>query len=113
MLQVEIQGAAELANGLNTVGGDLEKTAPEAAFQLILSAAQARAPVRTGALRASGFFQQTSIGFSVHYASPVHWGARGRPARPFLTDAINETENQWMQVYSDDVQRQLDTIKGA
>jgi HK97 gp10 family phage protein len=113
VLRLEIQGGKELAASLGQLGDDLARTAPQQAFSLILSAAEARAPVRTGALRASGFVQGDTVGFGVRYAVPVHWGARGRPARPFLRDAIRQTEDQWLKVYEEDVQKQLDNVRGV
>jgi HK97 gp10 family phage protein len=113
VLQLEIQGLPELTSGLSRVGSDLEKTAPAQALQLMLNAAQDRAPVRTGALRASGYVQGQVVGFSANHAFPVHWGTRRMARRPFLRDGIEQTESQWIKIYEEDVQKQLDTIKGA
>jgi HK97 gp10 family phage protein len=56
----------------------------------------ARVPVDTGYLRSSRFITEDAgrtavrVAYRAHYARWVHDGARGRPGRPFLTDAMNE-----------------------
>lgn len=58
----------------------------------ILADAQRAAPVRTGALRDSGFVEdegdgEFTIGFFAEYARFVEFGTRNQPAQPFLTPA--------------------------
>jgi hypothetical protein len=113
VLKLEIQGLPELTSGLSRVGNDLEKTAPPQALQLMLSASQARAPVRTGALRASGYVAGNVVGFSANHAFPVHWGTARMARRTFMKDGIEQSQETWLKVYEDDIQKQLDTIRGA
>ena len=68
----------------------------------ILADASRKAPVRTGALRASGRITPILTGYrvsfggggtGVNYAAAVEFGANGRPAKPFLGPAVKENRN--------------------
>jgi hypothetical protein len=52
---------------------------------------------------------------SVPYAPPIHWGwpARNIAAQPFVSQAAQATESQWLPVYLHDVQQALDRVKGV
>lgn len=112
-MQLEVQGAPELASSLSSVANGLEKTAPQQALDLMLSASQARAPVRTGALRASGYVEGNIVGFGATYAFPVHWGTSRVPARRFMKDGIDATQSEWVRIYEEDIQRQLENVRGV
>jgi hypothetical protein len=113
VLKLEIQGLPELTGGLDRFGNNLEKTAPPQGLQIMLAASQARAPVRTGLLRASGYVAGNVVGFSARHAFPVHWGTARMARRTFMKDGIEQSQDAWLKVYEDDVQKQLDTIRGA
>lgn len=64
----------------------------------ILADAQGKAPVRTGALRSSGFADgddsEYTIGFEVEYAPYVELGTSHMDAQPFLTPAALRDRGQ-------------------
>jgi len=52
---------------------------------------------------------------SVPYAAPIHWGwpSRNIGAQPFMSDAAQASESEWVAAYLADVQAALDKVKGA
>lgn len=112
---VTVIGEDNIARGLERVSRGLETLAPARAGQIMLKAAQERAPVRTGRLRASGRAGAGTVEFTAPYAGPVHWGwrARGIPATLFALRGVEASKDQWEKVYRDDVQDDLDRIRGA
>lgn len=54
-------------------------------------------------------------GAATPYAGPIHWGweARNIEPQPWIAEAAQDTEPQWLGMYEEDVQRVLNTIKGA
>lgn len=114
---VEVEGADTLARGLKKVADDLEQLDQEAdaVGKLILAAAKARAPVRTGNLVASGSSSGSAVTFSAPYAPPIHWGwaTRGIEPNPFAWSAAERTEPAWIAVYQDMLQADLNKVRGA
>src|SRR4051812_30386364 len=106
-LQVKVEGARQMRKSLKAAGEDLSDL-KEASYQtglLIASAAAARAPVASGRLAATIRPARSVSGVtiragsaSVRYAGPTHWGwpARNLRARPFLSEAAQETEERWL-----------------
>lgn len=75
----------------------------------------------TGALAGSGRGAGTATaaimrwgGARVRYAGPIHfgWAARNIAPQPFGTEAAQDTEPTWMDMYADGVQTILNRIKG-
>lgn len=122
--EVRVEGLRELRRELRQAGDDLSdlKDANAKVARLVADKAAALAPRRSGALaasvrgnRAAGKAQVAAGGARVPYAGPIHWGwpARGIEARPFVSDAAQQTEAQWLDIYTHDVQRVLDRVRGA
>jgi hypothetical protein len=115
--EVSIEGGDQLARSLKKVADELEQLDQEAdaVGKLILAAAKARAPVRTGNLVASGSSRGSSVTFSAPYAPPIHWGwaMRGIEPNPFAWAGAERTEPAWLAVYSNMIQDDLDRVKGA
>lgn len=114
-----VEGADRAARSLRAAGRSVDNlgAAASTASRIIASGARARAPRRTGALAASiraapeGGTARTVA--SIRYAGFVHYGARGRPARPFLTDAAEATEPAWLGAYEAQVRSIAATTRGA
>lgn len=122
--QVRVQGLAQLRRELRAFQGDAEdlKAANSAAAALVAHASASKAPKRSGSLAASGRGNRavgkavvTFGGSRVPYAGPIHWGwpARGIEPQPFVTDAAQATQGQWLPLYEADLQRAADKVKGA
>lgn len=120
-MTVEVVGEDNLALTLRRFASgldDMAKSHREVA-DLALRAARARAPVKTGRLRASGRVASTGgygdILFTAPYAAPIHWGWPARNIAPnlFATKAIEQTQEAWLDVYSDALQEDLGKVKGA
>lgn len=124
--QVRVVGAAQLRRTMRKAGQSLDdlKRANAAAAALVATVARqpGRAPRRTGRLagtvrgnRAAGRATISAGGFGVQYARPIHWGwrARGIEPQPWISQAAQETEPQWLAMYQQDIERVLDQVKGA
>lgn len=119
-VEIRIDGSGRLASTLAAAARKLADfaTPNSAAARTAASRAKAIAPRRTGALagsiRATGSRRVGMItaGAGLRYARPVHWGARGVPARPFLSIAAQGTEGSWIKNYETHVDDALDTVKG-
>ena len=89
-----MRGLSSAMARFNALPNRVEAAAREAALaaaQETAARAQAGAPVRTGALRASLAFSSTEAGAETTarcaYAGFLEWGTRFCPARPFLLPA--------------------------
>lgn len=87
---------------------------------VVVAAARQRAPHRTGALAASIRVQSVDatgvrMGSTAPYAGVIHWGwpARAIRAQPFLSDAAQATERQWVEFVEQSVLDAVDGVKGA
>jgi hypothetical protein len=114
-MPTEIKGEERLALELDSYAQSLSPVPPRKIPDIMLAAAQARTPVRTGKLRASGIVLEGAIQFTVPYAAPIHWGwrARGISPQPFLTQGIEASQPQWTAAYEKGLQSDLDRINGA
>lgn len=121
--QVQVKGAKELRKQLKAAGDDLAdlKATHKKIAEIVEFDALQLAPVVTGGLvrsiRASG--TQTSAivragGARLPYAGPIHygWPQRNITAQPFLLDAQSEKYEDWMQEYTQLVEKALDKIAG-
>lgn len=121
---VRVHGLDRLVRTLNKAGADLGdlKDANAAAGRIVAADAQSRAPRRSGGLagsiRASRQARRAQVvagRSSIPYAGPIHWGwpSRGIAANPFLSNAAQATESQWVPLYLKDVQAAVDNVRGA
>lgn len=120
---IQVEGARELRRTMKRAGDDLQdlKDAHSSAAGLVAATAAMRAPRRTGRLRGSlrGSGTKTAAiiragAAAVPYANPIHWGwpARGIAANPFITEAAQSTEAQWVELYDKSVEKIVARIKG-
>ena len=109
---------------MKKAGDDLAsmKDAHAQAGEIVAREAESRAPKRSGALastirpsRQAKRAQVVAGKAKVPYAGPIHWGwpARGIKATPFLWEAGQATESQWLPQYLRAVQDAVDKVKGA
>lgn len=121
---VRVEGGAKLRRELRAAAGDLDdlKDANAAAADYVAGIARSRAPVRTGALRATirgnraaGRATVSSGSATVRYAGPIHWGWPKRNIKPnrFIWDTAQEYRDEWLPTYEENVQNILDRIDGA
>lgn len=121
---VRIDGLPRLRRALRELVGDVEdlKDANAAAAAIVAAAAAARAPHRTGRLAASvrgnravGRASVAAGGARLPYAGPVHygWPAHGIEANPFITDAAEATESQWLDAYASAITKAVDKVGGT
>lgn len=119
---VRVSGARELRAALKRAGVSLQdlKDANEAVGQLVADAAKPEGPRRTGRLvgsvrpaKAAGRARVMAGGASVPYAGPIHWGwpARGITAQPFIADAAQATEGQWLGQYQEALDDIIRTVE--
>lgn len=125
-VSIEIEGLDRLTASLGALKGDLADIAPADAGAVIGAAAKARAPKQTGRL-ASSFSSSASKGvvkvtFGAEYAGPINFGVGPRSglrgphniaATRFLTGSVKDTTDAWLQAYAEDIQDELDDVKGA
>jgi phage gpG-like protein len=125
-VRVEIEGLAALTASLAALKGDLADIAPAEAARTIGAAAQARAPKRSGRLASS--MSSTAgngvvkVSFGAPHAGAHNFGTGPRSglrgphnirASRFLTGTVSDKESAWIKAYTDDIQDQLDEVKGA
>lgn len=122
---IQVEGASALASSLGRLETDLGDMAEaqQAAAAVIMAAAKAEAPRRTGRLagsvRVGGSAKATATvvagGPSVPYAGVIHYGSARRniAPNPFMTRAVDRTEAQVQAIYEHDTQRLVDRVKGA
>lgn len=105
-MSARVEGLPALQSHLDALEG-LDLTPVDAAAARLI-AGRARPPRRTGTLASS----LTAIGGTVtvlaRYGPFVHWGARGVPARPFLTDAADQAEDAVVDLYTRHLEQLLD-----
>ena len=125
-VRVDVVGLDRLTASLRTLKGDLAELAPDDAARIIGTAAQRRAPKRTGRL-AGSFSSDTASGrvtvaFNAPYAAPINYGTGPRigmrgphniRATRFVNEAISDTQPAWLNTYRDDAQAACDRVKGA
>jgi hypothetical protein len=119
--QVEVVGGRELRRRMRQLEVDTAdlKDANATVAATVAVAAAARAPRRSGRLastgrgnRAAGRAVVTFGGAAAPYAAPIHygWPARGIEGDPFVADAAQDTEPQWLSVYEAAIQRLVDAV---
>ena len=120
---VRIDGLRRLRRDFKALVGDLAdfKAANAKALAVVVPAAAARAPRRTGRLaasvrgnRAANRATVLAGGATLPYVGPIHWGwpARKIEAQPFAADAAADTQPTWLPAYEADVQAAINRIAG-
>ena len=121
---VRIDGLTGLRRKLREAGDDLAdlKDANASVAQLVAAAAASRAPRSSGALagsvrgnRAAGKATVNAGGARVPYAGPIHygWPAHGIEPHPFVIDAAQGTEAQWLPIYQEAIDQAVDRVGGT
>lgn len=109
---------------LRNAAGDLNdlKEIHARVSSYVAAKAKAAAPHRTGRLagsgrgnRAAGRAEVRFGGASVPYANPIHWGwpRRHIAPNPFAYDTAIVTEPEWINVYTEGLDRILGQVKGV
>ena len=122
---IRVDGLRRLRRDLRQLEGGLSdlKDANARAGQVVVQAATVKAPRRPGSGRLAGSGRpsraagRVSIlwgGARVPYAGPIHWGwpARGIEAQPFVVEAAQETQPQWLASYVADIDAALAPMYG-
>lgn len=123
---VQIEGLSQLQGDLRRLARQLPDLAPEEAGQVIGREARNRAPKRTGRLVGSFGVDSSagvlSVSFGTPYAGPIHFGVGPRSGlrgphnirpNPYLFGAVDATQNQWLDTYSEQLQELVNQVKGA
>ena len=123
-VRVEVDGLRALQRELRRAGADMGdlKEANQKAAQIVAGEAGRRAPRRSGRLASSGRGSRTAGratvmfgGAAAPYAGPIHygWPARNIAPHPFVLDAAQATEPQWLDAYHDELQHIADSVAGT
>lgn len=109
-MDVRVVGADNIANGLEDVLRAVPRLDAKAVGDIILRAARARTPVRSGQLRASSRSQGMDVVYAAPYAAPIHWGWKARNIEPnrFLYQGAEASTDAWLQAFTDALQEDLD-----
>lgn len=116
-----VHGGRELSRTMKQAAQDLAdlKTVNKRVGELVAGAARSHVPVRSGrlvgSLRHAAAASAVTIGSSLRYAGPIHWGwpAHHIAADPFLSDAATSTEDVWVGYYFEEVQTIVNRVEGA
>lgn len=120
---VEVDGLRPLVRDLRKLGDGLDdlKDANAEVAGFIAGKAAGRAPRASGRLsqsgrgnRAAGKATVSFGGARVPYAGPIHWGwpGHGIAAQPFVVEAAQATEGQWLPLYERNIEQLVDKIAG-
>jgi hypothetical protein len=116
-----VTGEDTVARTLRSAGhklGDLEK-ANQMVANLFVSRARDNAPRLTGALAAATVpeYSRDEAGFSnvLPYFGPIHygWPAHNIEAQPYVDEAVDETESDWLAIYEDAAAAACDLVHGV
>ena len=109
-MDVRVTGVDDITQGLEQVLKEAPSLNPREVGAIILQAARNRAPVVSGALRASGRADGASVTFLAPYSAPIHWGWRKRhiEPNPFLVKGTEAAADAWLQAFADALQVELD-----
>lgn len=120
-----VDGADQLRRSMRKAGVDMTrlKDAHRDVADTVSKRARGTAPQGpTGRLAAStrpGATQKAAIiragKKSVPYAGPIHWGwpRRGIRAQPWLQEAAQESEPEWVDTYTTEIERLIAEVEGA
>jgi hypothetical protein len=121
---VRVEGLSAFIRAMRDAEADLDqfKDASQRAGTIVLNAATARAPRRTGRLASSGRASRAArravVRFGsarVPYAGPIHWGwpRRHIAAQPFAIDAARATEPTWLGGYARELEHIATKVEGS
>lgn len=122
---VFVEGARELARSLRRAGVDVKelKAANQRVGQIVVQAAQARAPKKTGRLAASIRASKEAAAVTIRagnngaipYAAVQEygWPRHHISAKHYLTGAIADKRDEVMALYFAELDRIIGTIEGA
>lgn len=123
-VRVEVDGLRQLGRDLRRLGDDLGdlKDANASVSQLVAADASRRAPHgKSGKLggsvrgnRAAGRATVLAGGARVPYAGPVHygWPAHHITGQPFVADAAQATEGEWLPLYQHEIDQAVAKVAG-
>jgi hypothetical protein len=108
-MDIRVTGVKDITQGLEKVVKEAPRLEPRAVGQIILQAARARAPVRSGQLRGSGRASGMHVTFTAPYSAPIHWGWRERniEPNPFLVKGTESAASAWLGAFADALQEDL------
>jgi HK97 gp10 family phage protein len=121
-IQLRVEGVSEVLKSLNRLGREISEAVVPAtlqAAQVLQTAIQQRAPVRTGRLRDSILVEITEqtpnrveveVGPTVPYADDVEFGTSRSPAQPYLRPAIDENLQAVTDALAKSLQQILDEL---
>lgn len=116
-VRVEIKGLQQLTRSLRRAGVQIKdmKAANATTGNVVVQAARPITPHATGALAASIRPAQRQSGVivragggAVRYARYVEYGTRKMGARSYLVRAAHDTQDRWLGVYEQELQRLMD-----
>lgn len=124
---VQVDGARQLRASLKAAGISLDdlKEAHRQAGQVVQNRARTTSPVstenkphirdtiRVGATKTAAIIR--AGGKRLPYGPVVHWGwfARGIKPHPWVSQAAQDTEPQWQDLYMVALEHIIDTIEGT
>jgi uncharacterized protein YcsI (UPF0317 family) len=116
-----LEGVDVLQRTMKKAGMDITELtdAHARASEIVAAAARSSAPRRTGALassiKSSKAKRTALVNVTSRYAKPIHWGwpARNIEANPWVSEAAQATEPQWLPLYEAAVEKALDEVRGA
>jgi hypothetical protein len=124
----KVEGAAQLRRTLKRAGDDLSDFSAlnRAAAVTVANRARQKAPVGPefgghirDTIRSSGTKRAAIVragnNRKMPYAPSLHWGwpARGQAAQPWVSDAAQETEPQWVETYWAGLNQIINKVKGV
>lgn len=123
VVSLEVEGLKRLRKDLRAMGDDLSdlKDVNAQVAQLVAARAASRAPRRTGRLAASvrgnrALSRATVLAgrSAVPYAGPIHWGwpSHGIEGNPFMSEAAQETEPVWVELYENGIEKATAKVAG-
>jgi hypothetical protein len=127
-MQVKVEGGARLRRTLKQADDGIDdlKAAHELVARIIIGAAQGTVPRRSGALASSmrpAKQQRRAIIMAgggrgkdkVRYAGPIHWGwpARNITPQPWIIEAGQRSQAQWVDAYAREIDKILSKVEGA
>lgn len=122
-MTVTVDGLNRLVRALRAAGDGIDdlKAAHQQVGAMVAAGAAARAPRRSGKLASSVKAAKQAnrvrimVPARVRYAGVIHygWPKRGIVARPFILDAAEQLETEWIGVYTAAVQAVLDKVGDA
>lgn len=120
---IKVEGLRQLRKTLREAGDDLSdlKALNKEAADIAARASAARAPVRSGKLKASIRSSGTKTAGivragkkAVPYAGPIHWGwfKRNIKPQPFISNGAKDSEGQWLPIYEQGIDGIVRKVEG-